>query len=324
MPTLEKPVVVMGPTASGKTELALALARSAGGEIISVDSRQLYTRLSAGTAKPKGEWTVREKQRVYLVEGIPCHLVDFLDPRASYDAGSFVTAATAAQVAIMARQALPVFAGGTGFYMQAYWNGLDAMPAGDPELRKSLAQLAQDIGPQALHEKLRSFDPEAADKIPSGNIQRVIRAMEVHELTGIPISRLWTKQFYGALPVHKARFLILNWNRDILRERIAKRTHLIFDAMVAETDALLKEGYPEDCPGLKSIGYPQVLDYLHARADRTETVHRIITVTRAYAKRQITWLRRYRNAEWLNLEDPARWNPDELAKTILTPAPENA
>jgi tRNA dimethylallyltransferase len=314
---MQKPVVVMGPTASGKTELAIALSKASGGEIISADSRQIYTKLAAGTAKPPGEWKTDGTLRAYFTEGIPCHLVDFLDPRASYDAGSFVSSAGAALEAIHSRGKLPVFAGGTGFYLQAFWNGLDALPSGDAELRKELARMAQEIGTQAMHEKLRAFDPEAAEKIPPGNIQRIIRAIEVHELTGIPISRLWTRQFYGTLPVHKAIFIVLDWSRDILRERIAERTHNIFDAMAAETDALLKSGYPEDCPGLKSLGYPQVLDYLHSRMDRTETIHRITTVTRAYAKRQVTWLRRYRNAEWITLENMSDWKPQELVKTIL-------
>lgn len=308
----------MGPTASGKTALALELAKAAGGELISVDSRQIYTRLSAGTAKPEGLWQESGGTRLYLVEGVPCHLVDFMDPRISYDAGSFVAAALAAEAQIRARGRRPIFAGGTGMYIQAYWNGMDSLPKGDPELRKSLSRMAEQLGSAALHARLRAADPEAAEKIPQGNVQRIIRALEVRELTGIPISRLWTRQFYGTLPAHKAAFCVLNWARPLLRERIAARTRAIFDAMAAETDALLKAGYPEDCPALKSLGYPQMLDYLRSRISKTDAMHRIIALTQAYAKRQMTWLRRYRNAAWIDIASEADWQPRAIARDILS------
>ncbi|MFA5161510.1 MAG: tRNA (adenosine(37)-N6)-dimethylallyltransferase MiaA [Elusimicrobiales bacterium] len=314
---MEKPIVLMGPTASGKTDIAIALAKACGGEIISADSRQIYAKLSAGTAKPPGQWVEKDGARMYLSGGVPYHLVDFLDPRSSYDAGSFAAAAAAAEAAIRARGARPVFAGGTGLYLQAYWNGMDALPKGDSQLRLALARLARELGPEGMHARLRGLDPQAAEKIPAGNIQRVIRAMEVRELTGIPISQLWSGRFYDALPTHKAVFFVLDWSRDVLRERIAARTHKIFDAMASETDALLQSGYPEDCPALKSLGYPQAVDYLRAKAARTDTIHRIITLTQAYAKRQITWLRRYKNIRWISLSDSRDWTPEEVSGIAL-------
>ena len=294
-----KPIVIMGPTASGKTELALAVSKAAGGEIISADSRQVYKYLSAGTAKPSGEWV----SGLYIVDGVPYHLVDILDPKAAYDAGSFIAAASRVEREISARGKIPVFAGGAGLYLQAYWNGLDVLPKADAVLRQSLQRTAETLGNSVLHAKLREVDPQAAAQIPEGNVQRVIRAIEVHALTGIPVSRLWTRQFYGALPTHKAHFFALDLNKSLLQERISARAHAVFDEMAEETRRLLDSGFPADCPALKSLGYPQVIDFIAGKMTKTDAMHRLITLTAAYAKRQATWFRRYKNAVRLAVED---------------------
>lgn len=310
-----KPIVIMGATASGKTELALKIAQKYNGEIISADSKQIYKYLTAGTAKPAG--TQINGSSVYNVEGVRYHLVDFLDPKSFYDAGKFVFQASDVVKDITARGKIPVFAGGTGLYIQAYWNGIDPLPSADPDLRLRLEQLAGKIGRRGLHAQLMELDPTAAESIPPGNIQRVIRALEVHKLTGIPISKLWSGKFHGTLPIHLALFVVLDWNSKLLHERIKARTRSSFGEWVEETRDLLGRGYPKDCPGLKSLGYPQVIDYLSGRLSQSEAIHRIVSLTNAYAKRQNTWFRRYRNVSRIHIETLRDWNTDSLIKSVV-------
>lgn len=318
-PEQGKPIVIMGATATGKTDLAIALAKSCGGEIISADSRQVYQQLSAGTAKPDGVWAeLPDGTRIYRHQGIPYHYVDFLDPRASCDAGTFAEQAQEIACAAQARSGRVIFAGGTGMYIQAYWNGMDSLPKRNPEIRSRLNDIAVREGKEALYQKLCAVDPLAAEKIPPGNIQRVLRALEVHAITGRPLSSLWTGKFHCALPVQKALFVVLEWEKPALRERIAARAKAVFDAMRNETSRLLDSGYPEDCPALKSIGYPQMIDHLSGKTDRAETLRELIADTQSYAKRQATWFRRYQNAVTIHIPDQAHWSAEKEAAKLLT------
>ena len=312
-----KPIVLMGANASGKTEIALELARRTGGEIISADSKQIYQFLEAGTAKPRGTWTETPEGRAYLVEGVPYHLVDTLDPRATYDAGSFVKEARAVITAVQGRGKVPIMAGGTGMYVQAFWNGLDDLPPPNPGLRLELAALVLASGKEALHDQLRAIDPEAARTIPPGNTQRVIRAIEISRQAGKPVSQVWTGRFFDALPVHEGKFIFLKWQKELLAERVKRRTLQRFDAWTEETRALLERGYAQDCPGLKTLGYPQVLDFLEGRLSKPDAIRAIIAVSMAYAKRQNTWFARYRNAVKLELEKPEDYDPSALAEKII-------
>ena len=307
----------MGANASGKTEIALELARGAGGEIISADSKQTYRFLEAGTAKPAGVWTDTPAGRAYLVEGVPYHLVDNLDPRSTYDAGAFVTEAKTVMAAVRARGKLPIMAGGTGMYVQAFWNGLDELPPANPAMRLELAALAETGGKDALHAQLRAIDPEAARDIPPGNVQRVMRAIEITRQAGRPVSQIWSGKFFHALPAHEGKFVFIKWNKELLAERVKRRTALRFDAWARETRSLLDRGYAEDCPGLKTLGYPQVMDFLAGRMSKPEAVHAIVAVSMAYAKRQNTWFARYRNAVKIELEKFEDYDPAALAQKIL-------
>ncbi|MDD5208926.1 MAG: tRNA (adenosine(37)-N6)-dimethylallyltransferase MiaA [Elusimicrobiales bacterium] len=313
-----KPITLMGANASGKTEIALELARRLGGEIISADSKQIYKFLEAGTAKPRGTWTEAQAgRRAYLVEGVPYHLVDTLDPRATYDAGSFVKETKKLIPEVQARGKVPVMAGGTGMYVQAFWNGLDELPAADPVMREKLAALAEVRGKEALHAELASIDPEAASRIPPGNIQRVMRAIEITRLAGRPVSQIWSGRFFNALPAHEGKFIFIKWQKDLLAERVKRRTLTRFDEWAQETKALLEKGYAEDCPGLKTLGYPQMMDHLAGRLSRPDTVRAIIAASMAYAKRQNTWFARYRNAVKIELLKFGDYDAAALAERII-------
>lgn len=307
----------MGANASGKTALALALARKLGGEVISADSKQVYKYLSAGTAKPAGRWTGPGEAGTYLVEGVPYHLVDILDPRRAYDAGTFVKEARPLLERIAAAGGTPIIAGGTGLYIQALWNGLDRLPGADPELRRELNEAARKKGKAALHAELAALDPRAAALIPPGNVQRVIRAIEITRLAGRPASQLWSGTFFSALPVHLGKFVFLKWKKEPLAERIKSRTAAAFDDWAAETAALLEKDYPEDAPGLKSLGYPQVMDFLAGKLSKADAAHSIVTLSLAYAKRQNTWFARYKNALRLEFEAPGDYDAGRLADEII-------
>lgn len=289
-------IAVVGPTASGKTELALELARRRNGELVSADSRQMYRELDAGTAKPRGTWTHREGREIYLVEGIPCHLLDFLDPAETMDAARFAAMAREKIADIQGRGKTPVLAGGTGFYVKALLDGLDPLPPKNPEVRRRLAELAQANGRGWLHERLSETDPEAARRIPPGNLQRVVRALEVFELTGKPISSLWSgpKGAGGA-----AACFGIQWERAVLKKRIERRCEAMLPAMIEEVRRLVPARYAGREPGFQSLGYPQVLRHLAGETTQEEALRSMIRDTMDYAKRQATWFRRQAAVRWI-------------------------
>lgn len=309
-----KHIVLAGPTASGKTELALALARLAEAEIISADSRQIYQGLTAGTAKPAGAW----REGKYLAGGVPYHLVDFLPPHAVFDASAFC--ARAAELTDRNPGKPFIFAGGTGLYLHAYFVGLDPLPPSDAALRAELCAFAAAKGKEALHARLAEKDPVSAAQIPPGNIQRVMRALEITLLAARPASALKSGRFFGQFPEDKALFVYLNWDKEILNARIEQRTRGMLAPMAAETLALLRAGETADCPALKSLGYPQILEWINGKKTEEETFEKIVTLTRQYAKRQRTWFNRYKNALRLDLTNPGDFDAQKLAKRILTAA----
>ena len=306
-----KPIVLCGPTASGKTELALEIARQTGGVIISADSRQVYTRLTAGTAKPQGVW----REGTYEVDEIPYLLVDFLPVTDTFNAGAFRTRVR--EIAAQYPDKQLIFAGGTGMYLHAYFVGMDELPAGTQETRQRLAALLAEKGKEGLHAALEEKDPVSAAAIPAGNVQRTMRALELCLLTGRPASELKSGKFFQLPDASQSAWVYLSWNKDALNARIQRRTELIFDPMCAETNALLDEGFPAAVPALKSLGYPQAVDYLHGKLSRREAVEKIATLTRQYAKRQRTWFNRYTNALKLELNTPEDFNIQALAQRII-------
>ncbi len=306
-----KPIVICGPTASGKTELALALAKRTDGIIISADSRQVYTHLTAGTAKPQGVW----QNGAYWVEGIPYHLVDFLNVTDTFNAGAFVARALEITAQYPGRQI--IFAGGTGMYLHAYFVGMDTLPASTPQTRELLTRLLQKEGKEGLHARLAEKDPSSAAAIPAGNVQRTMRALELCLLTGKPASQLRTGVFHTLPNPAQSAFVYLNWDRTALNARIQTRTEAIFDPMCQETQALLNQGTPADVPALKSLGYPQAVAYLQGQLTRTQAIEQIAQLTRQYAKRQRTWFNRYTQALVLELQTPQNFDLKNITKDIL-------
>jgi len=304
-----KPIVLCGPTASGKTELALELARQTDGLIVSADSRQVYRRLTIGTAKPVGNW----QNGAYMVDGIPYHLVDFLDVTDAFNAGAFQARAGEIIEQNPGRQI--IFAGGTGMYLHAFFVGMDNLPPGTPQTRDALQKLLAETGKEGLHRALREKDPASAALIPPGNVQRTMRALELCLLTGKPASELKSGNFFK-LPAPETSFWVyLDWEKEALHARIAARTEQIFDGMAEEARTLLSEGYAADTPALKSLGYPQAIAFLKGEITRAQAVERVATLTRQYAKRQRTWFNRYTNA--LRLRPDAGYTASAAAKEIL-------
>ena len=305
-------IVIAGPTASGKTELALALAKQLHTVIISADSRQVYQGLTVGTAKPRGTW----QDGRYLVEGVPYYLVDFLSPQARFDAAAFCTRT---QSIVQNNPQKPcIFAGGTGMYLHAYFVGMDHLPPANPALRAELTAFAAAQGKQALHARLAQKDPVSAAQIPAGNIQRVMRALEICLLAGQPASALKSGAFFGQFPNDKALLVYLNWDKELLNKRIERRTRTMLQPMAQETRALLAAGAAADCPALKSLGYPQILQYINGQISQEDAFEKIVILTRQYAKRQRTWFNRYQNALKINLTAPADFDVAMLTEQIIT------
>ncbi len=306
-----KDLVICGPTASGKTDLALVLARQMGGMIISADSRQVYKRLTVGTAKPQGTY----QNGLYTVDGVPYLLVDFLELIHTFNAGAFCARVQAL------RQTYPntpfIFAGGTGLYLQAYFVGMDKLPASTPQTRAQLTALLSAHGKEGVHARLAEVDPVSAAQIPAGNVQRTMRALELYLLTGKPASTLKSGDFFKLPAPDKSHWVYLDWEKEQLHQRIARRTEQIFDGMAEEVRQLLAEGWPPETPALKTLGYPQAVAYVNGVLSRTQAVEDVALKTRQYAKRQRTWFNRYTQAQRISLTHPQDFDAPQLALKIL-------
>lgn len=268
-------LVLAGPTASGKTDLAVALAGVLGGEIVSADSRQVYRRLDAGTAKPSAAQRAAVKH----------WLLDVADPSEAFDAARWAGEAAAAIADVRARRKLPIVCGGTGLYLKALLEGLAPLPPRDEALRERLSAESK----ADLHARLTKVDPEAAAGIPAGNIQRVVRALEVFELTGKPISAHWRERRAGAVPADLVLRLELTPERS--RERIEARTRAMWPGLLAEVAALVPKEFSGNEPGFTSLGYREALACARGELDSGAALEEMIAGTVAYAKRQRTWFR---------------------------------
>lgn len=312
---MHKPFVIMGPTASGKSDLAVAIARKTAGQIISADSRQIYKYLTVGTAKPPKD-ALSPNPALYYSGGVIHHLVDFLEPADTYSLARFSEDAAHAQSLIESQNQTPVFCGGTGLYIQSYFCGVDNLPQANPSIREKLETQIKELGNKFLHGKLIAADPSAAAAIPPQNTQRLIRALEVYEITGKPISSFWTKQ-NPSLPINKANFIYLKWPAQVLRRRIEERTKQIFNGMAQETQNLLIAGMPQSAPAFNSLGYREAIQFIKGEITRAQAVDKIIALTAQYAKRQRTWFNRYEGVKIIDFKDIDSFDVSKLSDYIL-------
>jgi len=284
-------ILLMGPTASGKTELAVELVQRLPCDIISVDSALVYRGMDIGTAKPD----------VATLEQAPHRLIDICDPAEAYSAARFRTDALREMAAISAAGRVPLLVGGTMLYFRALQNGLADMPEADPEVRARLEAEMQGHGLAALHARLAAVDPLAAQRIHPNDPQRTLRALEVWELSGQPLSRLQAEAARDALPYRLLKLARAPRDREVLRERIARRFGQMLDAgFEAEVRALLDRGdLSPDLPSMRSVGYRQMLEYLRGDYDYEAMGEKAINATRQLAKRQMTWLRSESELHWL-------------------------
>ena len=292
-------IFLMGPTAAGKTDLALALADALPCELISVDSALIYRGMDIGTAKPDKA----------TLERYPHCLVDICDPAESYSAAEFRTDALAAMADITARGRIPLLVGGTMLYYKALLEGLAEMPSADPVVRAELEAWAGAEGWEALHRELARVDPQSAARIHPNDPQRLTRALEVYRVSGLSMTELHQRQ-NGAtqapgmahLPYTVAQFAIAPVERKVLHERIALRFHLMLEqGFVEEVEALRMRGdLHAGLPSIRAVGYRQVWDYLGGQLTRKDMTERGIIATRQLAKRQFTWLRGWENLHWLD------------------------
>ena len=289
--SLPPAIFVMGPTASGKTELAMRLYDQLPVELISVDSALIYRGMDIGTAKP----TAQE------LRNYPHALIDICDPAESYSAERFRTDALACMAEITARGKVPLLVGGTMLYYRALQYGLSRLPASDPQVRAELEQQLQQQGLQALHDELAAVDPQAGQKIHPNDPQRTLRALEVWRISGTPLSELQAQQQGERMPYRAIKLVRAPAERSVLHERI----NLRFEQMLAadfedEVRALKARGDLHlDMPSMRSVGYRQMWEYLEGQYDYPEMVERGKIATRQLAKRQITWLRSEQEAHWL-------------------------
>jgi tRNA dimethylallyltransferase len=273
--------VVVGPTASGKTALAVALAERSGGEIVSADSVQIYRRFDIGAGKPSAEELARA----------PHHLIDSIDPLESMDAARFAKLADDCIVDIVSRSKAPIVCGGTFLWIRALLFGLSPAPPGDPAVRERHRALVEAEGREALHARLKEVDPVTADRLAPNDFVRVSRALEVMELTGTPLSS-WHERHGFRERRYSARFVGVKRTPEELTERIARRTRSMLDAgWVDEVRALVKAGY-RDARAMSSVGYRQIALAVDQDAiDPQVLEHDIVRATRIFARRQRTWIR---------------------------------
>lgn len=298
-------LLIAGPTASGKSALALRLAEVLPVELISVDSAQVYRGLDIGSAKPSRR----------LRERIPHHLIDIRDPADTYSAGEFVTDALQAIQAIRARGNFPIFVGGTMLYFNALIRGIAKLPAADPDIRRAIDAAAAERGWPALHDELTVVDPLAAAKIHRNDAQRIQRALEVYRVSGRPISQ-WQLDTQATHAWRFARLALVPTDRAWLHERIEQRfRQMMQEGFLAEVAGLRSNpGLSPTAPSLRAVGYRQLWAHLAGETDLATALTRAVAATRQLAKRQLTWI--HADSDWERL-DPQQTDPLEARVAAL-------
>ena len=286
-------IAVVGPTASGKTAVGIELAKEYNGEVVSADSMQIYKGMDIATAKPD------EKE----MQGIPHHLISELEPASSFSVAEYVKLAQQKIVDIAARGKLPILVGGTGLYVSSLIDNINFDNAiTDGSVRRKLTEEAEQIGNEAMLERLRKVDPEAAEKIPAANLVRIIRALEVYEVTGIPFSRHKELNRMQDSRYNACMIGLTYKDRNVLYNRINKRV-----------DIMLEKGLIEECRAVyenkklgtacQAIGYKEFIPYFDGIKPKEECIDKIKQYSRNYAKRQLTWFRRDERIQWVEIEE---------------------
>ncbi len=301
--SMKKPLIIIaGPTAVGKTESSIRLAKAVNGEIISADSMQVYKRMDIGSAKIMPE----------EMDGVTHHLIDVLEPTEEFNIVRFQTMAKDAMEKIYAKGKIPILVGGTGFYIQSLLYDIEFKEEEDvnTSLRESLQQYAEEFGKEALHERLRVVDPESAEVIPAGNVKRVIRALEFYETHHEKISVHNKAQAEKESPYNYA-FFVLTDERKILYERIEKRIDIMLEkGLIDEVQRLRAEGLNRSFISMQGLGYKEILAYLEGEISLDESIYILKRDTRHFAKRQITWFKREKDVKWL---DKSEFKHDDKA-----------
>lgn len=303
---MKKPLVILtGPTAVGKTELSIKLARAIGGEIVSADSMQVYKHMDIGSAK------ITQDE----MEDVPHYLIDELEPDEEFNIVRFKEMAVKAIDKIYANEHIPIVTGGTGFYIQALLYDINfAENEADYKYRAELEQLAKEQGRLYLHDMLKQADMASADAIHPNNVKRVIRALEYYKLTGERISEHNEAESKKESP-YKFAYIVLNRNREALYERIEKRVdNMLKDGLIDEVQYLKDIGCTRDMVSMQGLGYKEMLDYLNGSITLDEAVCILKRETRHFAKRQLTWFRRERQVRWLDIDE---MSSDEMLKNVL-------
>lgn len=286
-------VAILGPTASGKSMLGMFLAEKMGGEIISIDSRQAYVGLDVGTSKP----SLLDRNR------IPHHLIDILDPNEKNSAEGHARMARDALADAFSRGKLPVLVGGSGLYWRALFEGLFSIELSEEE-RAGFEKSVRGVSTEELSQRLLEVDAETGKRLHRNDRYRIVRAIEVYELTGVPLSVHFERQANEQRTSTEYLRIGLDPPRSRLHELIDSRTvGMVGGGWVEEVRSLLEKGYDPSCPGLQTIGYPEVVSHVRGDIDEAELVERIQRLTRQYAKRQMTWFRKERDVHWLDIEE---------------------
>ena len=285
--------MILGPTCVGKTQVSLKLADTLKGEIVSFDSRQIYRHMDIGTAKP----TKEERDKIRH------HFIDRISPDEKFTAADYGKESRRVIRQIVKRNRQPIAVGGSGLYLRALTQGFFRGPKADEKIRKKLIREAQEFGEPRLFRRLKTIDPEAAERIHPNDLVRIVRALEVYELTGKPISLLQRQGDYEPFPMRFVR-MGLNIERNLLYRRIERRVGEMISAGLVEEVKMLKErGFSPKLKALKTVGYQELFAHLDGEVDLETAIENIKLNTKHYAKRQLTWFRQDKEIVWLDAED---------------------
>ncbi|MFC1559690.1 tRNA (adenosine(37)-N6)-dimethylallyltransferase MiaA [Candidatus Margulisiibacteriota bacterium] len=303
MGKLNNIIIIFGPTAVGKTDVSIKLAKKLNGEIISADSMQVYKGMDIGTAKPAKD----------EMKGIPHHLIDIRDPNEAWSVSDFISGCKKLTQEIIERGKLPIIVGGTGFYLNALIEGFSFPELkANKEIRERLSDEAKDQGSLHLHEKLKKIDPKTAERLHHNDTKRMIRALEIYELTGKPMSELESK---GDTLPYEVTLIGLNMDRKELYKKIEDRVDKMLEAgLIEEVKGLLDKGYDKHLTSMEALGYKETIDHIRGKYDQKAYVELLKKNTRNFAKRQLTWFRRFKNAAWFDVNKD--FSIDKILKSV--------